>query len=117
MVTQQPVGGQKKKSSRAQRIGEIEMWALEGFGASYILNEILTIKSDFSGRRPKLLKSILNNNQGTQIDITSSFRMLASELQALCLDLILYNPIIKDQENSTLNLHISFIGNKNFYFL
>jgi DNA-directed RNA polymerase subunit beta len=89
LITQQPVRGRARNGG--QRVGEIEMWALEGFGASYILQEILTVKSDdLIGRGSILLKALLNN-QRIVVELPDAFRVLACELQALCLDIILFS--------------------------
>ena len=83
LVTQQPLRGRSKHGG--QRVGEMEVWALEGFGAAYILNELLTIKSDDINGRHKVMYTILNDgpiHSGTP----ESFRVLIRELQSLCLD-------------------------------
>jgi hypothetical protein len=88
LITQQPVRGRARNGG--QRVGEIEIWALEGFGASYILQEILTVKSDdLIGRGSILLESLLYNRSLT-ITLPDAFRILACELQSLCLDIILF---------------------------
>jgi len=88
LITQQPVRGRARNGG--QRVGEIEIWALEGFGASYILQEILTVKSDdLIGRGSILLESLLYNRSLT-ITLPDAFRVLACELQSLCLDIILF---------------------------
>jgi DNA-directed RNA polymerase subunit beta len=89
LITQQPVRGRARNGG--QRVGEIEIWALEGFGASYILQEILTIKSDdLIGRGSVLLEALLSNKSLT-ITFPDAFRVLACELQSLCLDIILFS--------------------------
>jgi DNA-directed RNA polymerase subunit beta len=87
LITQQPLRGRSKQGG--QRVGEMEVWALEGFGASYILQELLTIKSDDIDGRNKLTKSILNN-KSMQCGTPESFKVLIRELQALCLDISIY---------------------------
>jgi DNA-directed RNA polymerase subunit beta len=87
LITQQPLRGRSKQGG--QRVGEMEVWALEGFGASYILQELLTIKSDDIDGRNKLTKSILNN-KSLQCGTPESFKVLIRELQALCLDISIY---------------------------
>jgi DNA-directed RNA polymerase subunit beta len=89
MITQQPIRGRAQNGG--QRVGEIEIWALEGFGASYILQEILTVKSDdLTGRGSTLLESLLLN-ESLIIELPDAFRVLACELQSLCLDVILFS--------------------------
>ena len=87
LITQQPLRGRSKQGG--QRVGEMEVWALEGFGASYILQELLTIKSDDIDGRNKLTKSILNN-KSMKSGTPESFKVLIRELQALCLDISIY---------------------------
>nr|QHD45063.1 DNA-directed RNA polymerase subunit beta [Ulva pertusa] len=87
LITQQPLRGRSKQGG--QRVGEMEVWALEGFGASYILQELLTIKSDDIEGRNKLTKSILNN-KSIKCGTPESFKVLIRELQALCLDISIY---------------------------
>ena len=87
LITQQPLRGRSKQGG--QRVGEMEVWALEGFGASYILQEILTIKSDDIDGRNQLTKSILNNKP-IKCGTPESFKVLIRELQALCLDISIY---------------------------
>jgi DNA-directed RNA polymerase subunit beta len=84
LVTQQPVRGRARNGG--QRVGERERWALEGFGASYILQELLTVKADdVTGRGAILTESILENRP-LAVDRPDTFRVLARELQALCLE-------------------------------
>jgi DNA-directed RNA polymerase subunit beta len=91
LVTQQPVRGRARIGG--QRVGEIEIWALEGFGSSYILQEILTVKSDdLTGRGQKLL-DVLLQNRDIKVRVPEIFRVLACELKALCLDVVLYPKI------------------------
>ena len=87
LVTQQPLRGRSKQGG--QRVGEMEVWALEGFGAAYILQEILTIKSDDLKGRDQILQSILKNTS-MRFDIPESFKVLVRELQSLCLDISIY---------------------------
>jgi DNA-directed RNA polymerase subunit beta len=87
LVTQQPLRGRSKQGG--QRVGEMEVWALEGFGAAYILQEILTIKSDDLKGRNQVMNSILNNKP-VNFGLPESFKVLVRELQALCLDIAIY---------------------------
>lgn len=87
LVTQQPLRGRSKQGG--QRLGEMEVWALEGYGAAFTLLEMLTIKSDdMSGRMTLWSNLILNKN--ISIGTPESFKVLVCELQALCLDIGLY---------------------------
>jgi len=89
LVTQQPLGGRSKHGG--QRLGEMEVWALEGFGAAYTLQELLTIKSDDVQGRHQVIKAILNPKEAPMTSRTpESFRVLIRELQSLCLDLDIY---------------------------
>jgi DNA-directed RNA polymerase subunit beta len=88
LITQQPLRGRSRNGG--QRVGEIERWALEGFGTSYILQEILTVKSDdLIARGPRLLKALFQNRP-LLVELPDTFRVLACELQALCLDITLF---------------------------
>nr|YP_009330341.1 DNA-directed RNA polymerase subunit beta [Lambia antarctica]ANN39047.1 DNA-directed RNA polymerase subunit beta [Lambia antarctica] len=84
LVTQQPLKGRSKHGG--QRFGEMEVWALEGFGSAYILQELLTVKSDDTKGRTKIIENILKNS--TMVFGTpESFKVLLRELQSLCLDI------------------------------
>lgn len=82
LVTQQPLKGRSK--SGGQRFGEMEVWALEGFGSAYVLHELLTIKSDDLTGRTQITDAILNNLD-MQFGTPESFKVMVRELQALCL--------------------------------
>ncbi len=84
LVTQQPLGG--KAQFGGQRFGEMEVWALEGYGAAYTLREILTLKSDDVMGRAKLYESIVRNENPPVPGIPESFNVLVKELQSLCLN-------------------------------
>lgn len=84
LVTQQPVRGRARNGG--QRVGERERWALEGFGASYTLQELLTIKADDVAGRGRILTEALFENRPLAVDRPDTFRVLARELQALCLE-------------------------------
>ncbi len=88
LVTQQPLGG--KAQFGGQRFGEMEVWALEAYGASHILQEILTVKSDDIVGRQKVFDSIIKNNVTTEPGIPEAFKVLKKEIQSLCLDVRLY---------------------------
>lgn len=84
LVTQQPLRGRSKHGG--QRLGEMEVWALEGFGAAYILQELLTVKSDDMKGRHQVMDAILTNVR-MQLGTPESFKVLVRELQSLCLDI------------------------------
>nr|YP_009379777.1 RNA polymerase beta chain [Callitris rhomboidea]BAX56304.1 RNA polymerase beta chain [Callitris rhomboidea] len=86
LVTQQPLKG--KSSRGGQRVGEMEVWALEGFGVAYILHEILTLKSDHIDTRQKIFSAIFNREPMPKPNtFTESFRLLSRELRSLALEL------------------------------
>ena len=84
LVTQQPLGG--KAQFGGQRFGEMEVWALEAYGAAYALQEILTVKSDDVTGRVKTYEAIVKGNNIPQPGVPESFKVLVKELQSLCLD-------------------------------
>ena len=85
LVTQQPLGG--KAQFGGQRFGEMEVWALEAYGAAYTLQEILTVKSDDVTGRVKTYEAIVKGTNIPQPGIPESFKVLLKELQSLCLDI------------------------------
>ena len=85
LVTQQPLGG--KAQFGGQRFGEMEVWALEAYGAAYTLQEILTVKSDDVTGRVRTYESIVKGHNVPAPGIPESFKVLVKELQALCLDI------------------------------
>ncbi len=84
LVTQQPLGG--KAQFGGQRFGEMEVWALEAYGAAYTLQEILTVKSDDVTGRVRTYESIVKGHNVPQPGVPESFKVLVKELQSLCLD-------------------------------
>lgn len=84
LITQQPLGG--KAQFGGQRFGEMEVWALEGYGAAYTLQEMLTIKSDDVLGRSKAYESIIKGEKIKSPNIPASFHVLVNELKGLCLD-------------------------------
>ena len=84
LVTQQPLGG--KAQFGGQRFGEMEVWALEAYGAAYTLQEILTVKSDDVTGRVKTYEAIVKGNNIPNPGVPESFKVLVKELQSLCLD-------------------------------
>ena len=85
LVTQQPLGG--KAQFGGQRFGEMEVWALEAYGAAYTLQEILTVKSDDITGRVKTYEAIVKGNNIPEPGVPESFKVLVKELQSLCLDI------------------------------
>jgi DNA-directed RNA polymerase subunit beta len=84
LITQQPLGG--KAQSGGQRFGEMEVWALEAYGAAHTLQEILTIKSDDVPGRSKAYESIIKGEPIKKVNVPESFNVLIRELKGLCLD-------------------------------
>jgi DNA-directed RNA polymerase subunit beta len=89
MITQQPLGG--KAQFGGQRFGEMEVWALEAYGAAYALQEILTIKSDDVLGRVKVYEAIVKGENIPEPGIPESFKVLIKEMQALCLNVKVMN--------------------------
>ena len=85
LITQQPLGG--KAQFGGQRFGEMEVWALEAYGAAHTLQEILTIKSDDVPGRSKAYESIIKGEPIRKINVPESFNVLMRELNGLCLDI------------------------------
>ena len=88
LVTQQPLGG--KAQNGGQRFGEMEVWALEAYGAAYTLKEMLTIKSDDIEGRTKLYESIIKGDNSLKCTIPESFNVSIKEMQSLCLNIDLH---------------------------
>jgi DNA-directed RNA polymerase subunit beta len=84
LITQQPLGG--KAQFGGQRFGEMEVWALEAYGAAHTLQEILTIKSDDVPGRSKAYEAIIKGQPITRVNLPESFNVLMKELKGLCLD-------------------------------
>src|SRR5712671_6741914 len=89
MITQQPLGG--KAQFGGQRFGEMEVWALEAYGAAYCLQELLTIKSDDVLGRVKVYEAIVKGENIPEPGIPESFKVLIKEMQALCLNVRVMN--------------------------
>jgi DNA-directed RNA polymerase subunit beta len=85
LVTQQPLGG--KAQFGGQRLGEMEVWALEAYGAAYTLQEMLTVKSDDVTGRTRMYEGIFKGDQIVEPGLPESFNVMVKELQSLCLDL------------------------------
>jgi DNA-directed RNA polymerase subunit beta len=91
LITQQPLGG--KAQFGGQRFGEMEVWALEAYGAAYILQELLTAKSDDVFGRTKIYEAIVKGEAAIEPGVPESFNVLIRELQSLCLDVELIKSI------------------------
>ena len=98
LVTQQPLGG--KAQFGGQRLGEMEVWALEAYGASNILQEMLTVKSDDVTGRTKTYEAIVKGEEMPEADLPESFKVLLKEFQALALDVELF-----DLNNELINVN------------
>ncbi|MDD5174811.1 MAG: DNA-directed RNA polymerase subunit beta [Sterolibacterium sp.] len=85
LVTQQPLGG--KAQFGGQRFGEMEVWALEAYGASYVLQEMLTVKSDDVAGRTKVYESIVKGEHKIEAGMPESFNVLVKEIRSLCIDI------------------------------
>jgi DNA-directed RNA polymerase subunit beta len=85
LITQQPLGG--KAQFGGQRFGEMEVWAIEAYGASNVLQEILTVKSDDVVGRAKAYEAIVKGDNMPVAGIPESFNVLVNELRGLCLDI------------------------------
>ncbi len=85
LVTQQPLGG--KAQFGGQRLGEMEVWAMEAYGAAYTLKEFLTVKSDDVEGRTTMYEKIINGNNFLETGLPESFHVLVKELKGLCLDI------------------------------
>ena len=92
LVTQQPLGG--KAQFGGQRLGEMEVWAMQAYGAAYSLQEFLTVKSDDVAGRTRMYESIVKGENVLDAGLPESFNVLVKELQALALDV----DLIEDKE-------------------
>ena len=96
LVTQQPLGG--KAQHGGQRFGEMEVWAMEAYGAAYTLQELLTVKSDDVQGRTRIYENIVKGDNSLEAGTPESFNVLIKEMQALCLNV---QPTEKrDRENA-----------------
>jgi DNA-directed RNA polymerase subunit beta len=98
LVTQQPLGG--KAQQGGQRFGEMEVWALEAFGAAYTLQELLTVKSDDMQGRNEALNAIVKGQAIPRPGTPESFKVLMRELQSLCLDIGVHKVEVDDDGSS-----------------
>ena len=85
LVTQQPLGG--KAQYGGQRFGEMEVWAMEAYGAAYALQELLTVKSDDVAGRTRIYESIVKGTNSLEAGVPESFNVLMKEIQSLALDI------------------------------
>ena len=102
LITQQPLGG--KAQFGGQRFGEMEVWALYAYGASNVLQEILTVKSDDTAGRVKAYESIVKGENIPQPEIPESFKVLVKEMKSLCLDVELHTtkkPRAKEEQEKS----------------
>src|SRR6202041_3207336 len=90
LVTQQPLGG--KAQFGGQRLGEMEVWAMEAYGTAYALQEFLTVKSDDVMGRTRMYEAIVKGEHTLEPGLPESFNVLIKELQALCLNVELIEP-------------------------
>ena len=120
LVTQQPLGG--KAQFGGQRFGEMEVWALEAYGASYTLQELLTVKSDDVLGRVKTYEAIVKGENVPEPGIPESFKVLIKELQSLCLDVkiltedaseIEIKESDEDEDNEHLDVNIEGLEDEN----
>jgi DNA-directed RNA polymerase subunit beta len=100
LVTQQPLGG--KAQFGGQRFGEMEVWALEAYGAAYTLQEILTVKSDDITGRRRAYEAIIKGQNIPAPGVPESFKVLVKELQSLCLDVRVLDRNGKEVQLSTI---------------
>jgi DNA-directed RNA polymerase subunit beta len=100
LITQQPLGG--KAQFGGQRFGEMEVWALEAYGAAYILQELLTAKSDDVYGRAKIYEAIVKGEAAIEPGVPESFNVLIRELQSLCLDVELMKKFREQLEDTAL---------------
>ena len=119
LVTQQPLGG--KAQFGGQRFGEMEVWALEAYGAAHTLQEILTVKSDDIVGRVKTYESIVKGENIPEPGVPESFKVLIKELQALCLDVRVLNDENQEvklkeltEDDDAVELDVNIEGNEDF---
>ena len=110
LVTQQPLGGRSQQGG--QRLGEMEVWALEAFGAAHTLQELLTLKSDDMHGRNEALNAIVKGDPIPKPGIPESFKVLILELQSLGLDISMYK-IQKDFIGETEGIEIDIMEKSN----
>jgi DNA-directed RNA polymerase subunit beta len=107
LVTQQPLGG--KAQQGGQRFGEMEVWALEAFGAAYTLQELLTVKSDDMQGRNEALNAIVKGQAIPRPGTPESFKVLMRELQSLCLDIAVHK-VEQDDEGGSRDVEVDLMA-------
>jgi DNA-directed RNA polymerase subunit beta len=107
LVTQQPLGG--KAQQGGQRFGEMEVWALEAFGAAYTLQELLTVKSDDMQGRNEALNAIVKGKAIPRPGTPESFKVLMRELQSLCLDIAVHK-VDTDEEGGSRDVEVDLMA-------
>jgi len=107
LVTQQPLGG--KAQQGGQRFGEMEVWALEAFGAAYTLQELLTVKSDDMQGRNEALNAIVKGKAIPRPGTPESFKVLMRELQSLCLDIAVHK-VDTDDDGSSRDVEVDLMA-------
>ncbi|MGF1495212.1 MAG: DNA-directed RNA polymerase subunit beta [Elainellaceae cyanobacterium] len=107
LVTQQPLGG--KAQQGGQRFGEMEVWALEAFGAAYTLQELLTVKSDDMQGRNEALNAIVKGKAIPRPGTPESFKVLMRELQSLCLDIVAHK-LETNEDGSSRDLEVDLMA-------
>ena len=100
LVTQQPLGG--KAQFGGQRLGEMEVWAMEAYGAAYALQEFLTVKSDDVVGRTRMYEAIVKGEHNLESGLPESFNVLLKELQSLCLNVeLIEDPSAPQKDNAS----------------
>jgi DNA-directed RNA polymerase subunit beta len=110
LVTQQPLGG--KAQFGGQRLGEMEVWALEAYGAAHTLQEFLTVKSDDVAGRAKVYEAIVKGDANLEPGVPESFHVLIKELQSLGLDVDLSEELPPDKEKVGEKRKLTAAGKK-----
>ncbi|MDY6804751.1 MAG: DNA-directed RNA polymerase subunit beta [Cyanobacteriota bacterium] len=108
LVTQQPLGG--KAQQGGQRFGEMEVWALEAFGAAYTLQELLTVKSDDMQGRNEALNAIVKGKAIPKPGTPESFKVLMRELQSLCLDIAAHKVEVEEQTGISRDVEVDLMA-------
>jgi DNA-directed RNA polymerase subunit beta len=108
LITQQPLGG--KAQFGGQRFGEMEVWALEAYGAAHILQELLTVKSDDVAGRSKIYEAIVKGEADFEPNVPESFNVLVRELQSLCLDVELIKKGELNEQDDTQGMALQVGG-------
>ena len=108
LVTQQPLGG--KAQYGGQRFGEMEVWALEAYGAAYTLQELLTVKSDDVQGRTRIYESIVKGDNSLEAGTPESFNVLIKEMQSLGLDVKVVNRNTGEEELTGGSTYAPAIG-------